>query len=157
MSGAEPGYLTNQEETLTDSSTATADGDKLLQPDHRDEIVMSVPQDVEERHQVQAQRRRLDAAALQAFKDRCYETSDLSGSDAYVDCDNGYVNGDSSTTCDDACIVNGESKCCTGNYACKYFTGKGKSKGSSSIIAILSLCIVVYESYFGLTNHFPYD
>ena len=145
MSGAEPGYLTNQEETLTDSSTA--DGDKLLQPDHRDEIVMSV----------QAQRRRLDAAALQAFLDRCEYTSGLSGSDAYVDCEEGTVYGDSSTSCADACIVNGESKCCTGNDACRGFTGKGKSRGSSSIIAILSLCIVVYESYFGLTNHFPYD
>ena len=97
--------------------------------DPQDEIVLSVyRQDVEDR-QVQSQGRRLDAAALQAFKNRCDATNldGLSGSDAYVDCVSGYVNGDSSTSCATACIVNGESKCCTGPDACAYFTGKGKN------------------------------
>jgi len=92
--------------------------------DPQDEIVLSVsqPQDVKDR-QAQSQGRRLDAAALQAFKDRCYETSGLS-SNAYVDCDNGDVNGDSFTTCAEGC----GGKCCSGRGACSGFTGKGKQR-----------------------------
>ena len=69
-------------------------------------------------------------SALQDFKLRCdtTTTSGLSGSEAYVDCVDGFVSGDSSTSCADACIVNGESKCCAGTQACGSFTGKGESR-----------------------------
>ena len=79
-----------------------------------------------------------DVAALKAFEDRCDATNipGLSGSDAYVDCVDGFVKGDyGGQTCADACIVNGVSECCTGTYACgriesnaidNGFTGKGK-------------------------------
>jgi len=74
-------------------------------------------------------------AALKALQGRCEDTSGLSGSDAYVDCDRGFVEG-TSQTCADACMVEGVSKCCTGTDACGKlesdgtiedgFTGKGK-------------------------------
>ena len=93
--------------------------------DQIEEEVLSVsqPQDVDTR-QVQAQGRRLDAAT---FLTRCESTSGLSGSDAYVDCDNGFVRGDPFlTSCEEACGVD----CCTGtgDDACVGFTGKGKSR-----------------------------
>ena len=141
MSGAEPGYLTNQgqEETPVDSSTA--DGDKLLQPDHRDEIVLSVPQDVIDR-QAQSQGRRLDA--LQAFKDRCEETSGLSGSAAYVDCVDGQeldLGNPTGHTCATAC----DGKCCVGVDACDDFTGKGKKQ---------KVHLLLIDAFVLFTNHF---
>jgi len=113
-------------------------------------LSVSQPQDAEDRHQ--AQGRRLDAAALQAFKDRCYETSDLSGSDAYVDCVSGFVSGDyGGQTCADAC----GGKCCTGGGACGFiyygsdgtnfigygFTGKGEQRVIHNSIGGLVLLI----------------
>ena len=59
--------------------------------------------------------------AFQAFQDRCDATS---GGEGYVDCDGGFVNGDSSTSCATAC----GGQCCTGFRACNGFSGKGKSK-----------------------------
>ena len=95
-----------------------------------DEIVLSVsqPQDVEDR-QAQSQGRRLDAAALrlQAFKDRCYETSGLS-SNAYVDCVKGLavVSGVyTGQSCEEACGRT-TRKCCSVLRSCDGFTGKGK-------------------------------
>ena len=152
MSGAEPGYLTNQKETPASTGNA-----KSLLPVHQEEIVLSVSQDVADR-QVQSQGRRLvvstpsqvpstvpsqssapSTVALQAFKDKCVASVlsengiDYSSNpeNSYVDCDGGYVRG-TSQTCFDAC--NGD--CCTGTAACgRYygtilsgtgFTGKGE-------------------------------
>jgi len=97
--------------------------------DPQDEIVLSVsqPQDVKD-HQAQAQGRRLDAAALQAFKNRCYETSGETGSDAYVDCVKGLavVSGVyTGQSCEEACGRSG-GRCCSFSGSCKGFTGKGK-------------------------------
>lgn len=44
----------------------------------------------------------------------------------YVNCDNGFVSGDSSTTCAAACGGN----CCVGGFACGEFTGKVCKDGS---------------------------
>ena len=101
------------------------DRESTTSVDPQDQTVLSAPQDVEDR-QAQSQGRRLDAAALQAFKDRCDATNipGLSGSDAYVDCDGGFVSGDTSTSCKDACA----GQCCTGTDACAGFTGKGKQR-----------------------------
>jgi len=96
----------------------------------QNEIVLSVsqPQDVEDR-QAQAQGRRLDAAALQAFKDRCYETSGKTGSYAYVDCVKGLavVSGVyTGLSCEEACGGRGGASCCSYIGSCTGFTGKGK-------------------------------
>jgi len=110
------------------------DKESIASVDHQDQTVLSVPQDVEN-HQVQTQRR-LDAAALQAFQDRCAITSNGEG---YVDCVGGFVSGTTtSQTCADAC----DGDCCTGASACGIsgsilpdgtlnggFTGKGKQFG----------------------------
>jgi len=147
-----------EEETQTEKSDIIGilsnDKESTTSVVPQDEIVLSVsqPQDDED-HQAQAQEgRRLDAAALQAFKDRCYETSDLSGSDAYVDCVSGFVRGDSGgQTCADAC----GGKCCTGESACgsiyygsdgtnfiEYgFTGKGEQRVIHNSIGGLVLLI----------------
>ena len=118
-----------------------------VDPHDQEVVVLSVPQrqDATDR-QVQSQGRRLDA--LQEFKDRCYKTSGLSGSDAYVDCDRGFVRGDyGGQTCADACIVNGVSKCCTGYLSCdqyiytKGFTGKGEQRVIHNSIGGLVLLI----------------
>lgn len=95
------------------------DKEGTVDVDPQDEIVLSVSQDVIDR-QAQSQGRRLDAAALQAFKDRCESTSGLMGSNAYVDCVDGSVNG-ASISCATACGV----YCCIGDDACNKFTGKG--------------------------------
>lgn len=95
-----------------------------VDPQDQEVVVLSVPQrqDAVDR-QVQYQGRRLDA--LQEFKDRCYETSGLSGSDAYVDCWRGFVRDDyGGQTCADAC----GGKCCTGEGACGYFNSDGSIK-----------------------------
>lgn len=137
MSGAEPGYLTNQEETPVDNA-------KSLLPVHQEEIVLSVSQKELEDRQVQAQGRRLvvstpsqvpstapsqssapSTVAFKAFQERCEETSDGKG---YVDCDDGFVSDNPSTSCATACMVDGVSKCCTGTNACNDFTGKGKQR-----------------------------
>ena len=111
--------------------------------DPQDEIVLSV--DVKQDQPAQSQGRRLDVStpsqvpsavpstvpssapstvAFKAFQDRCEETSDGEG---YVDCFRGFVRGDyGGQTCADACIVNGVSKCCTGDEACGDLNGKGK-------------------------------
>ena len=95
--------------------------------------VLSAPQDFEYR-QAQAQERRLDAAALQAFEDRCDDTNipGLTGTDAYVNCVGGFVSGTTtSQTCADACGNDacGEGgDCCTGDFACDSFTGKGEQR-----------------------------
>ena len=47
------------------------------------------------------------APAPSTFLTSCEKTSGLSGSDAYVDCDRGFVRGDPTTSCATACnIVN---------------------------------------------------
>jgi len=101
---------------------------------------LSQPLDVEDT-QVQAQGRRLESDALQAFQARCdaTTTSGETGSNAYVDCIGGFVrdiNTDlpTSQTCAAAC----DGECCTGGTACGIvvsdgtvvngFTGKGKSR-----------------------------
>ena len=96
--------------------------------------VLSVPQEDVEDLQAQAQGRRLDTSA---FLSRCETTSGRNGTDAYVDCVDGYVRG-TTQFCATAC--NGD--CCTGDGACGYiqagylyngFTGKGKSEESPFI------------------------
>ena len=51
---------------------------------------------------------------------------EVCGIAGYVDCDNGFVRGDSTTTCETAC----DGKCCTGRDACLFFTGKVCKDGS---------------------------
>jgi len=112
------GVLSHDKEVIVD-----------VDPQDQEVVVLSVsqPQDVEDR-QAQAQGRRLDA--LQEFKDRCYKTSGLSGSDAYVDCWRGFVRGDyDGQTCADAC----GGKCCTGEGACGYFNSDGTIKRQPAI------------------------
>ena len=75
--------------------------------------MLSVSQKEVEDHQTQSEGRRLSAAAFQA---QCTQ--------GYVDCDDGKVNGDPSTSCATACGVD----CCIGDYACNKFTGKGESR-----------------------------
>ena len=48
----------------------------------------------------------------------------------YVDCVNGTVRTNTSTTCADACLLQGERKCCSGVYACTGFTGTVCKDGS---------------------------
>ena len=128
------GVLSNDKE----SNTPVDPQDQTVE-----EEVLSVsrPQDVEKR-QAQAQGRRLDAAALQTFKDRCDATNipGLSGSDAFVNCNDGqevdFDDNPTGQTCADAC----DGLCCTGNNACGFinsdgtiadgtgFTGKGKQR-----------------------------
>ena len=102
-----------------------------------DEIVLSVsqPQDVEDR-QAQSQGRRLDAAALQAFKDKCVASAESAfGIDyssnpenSYVNCDNGLEvdanDNPTGQTCADAC----GGLCCAGDFACDGFNGKGEQR-----------------------------
>jgi len=118
-----------------------------VDPQFQTVLVSSMPQDVDDLED-QAQGRRLDA--LQGFIARCESTSGLLGSDAYVDCVGGVVEGTTTDeTCADACIVNGVSKCCTGDHACGStgfiypdgtlfggFTGKGEQ---SPFIYLLDL------------------
>lgn len=155
-----------EEETHIEKSDSIGilsnDKEGIASVDPQDQIVevlsVSQPQDVEDR-QVHAQGRRLDAAALQAFKDRCDATNipGYSGSDAYVDCVGGFVSGDSSTSCATAC----GGLCCTGSNAepsaCGYiyyesdgttidlidggFTGKGKHRVIHNSIGGLVLMI----------------
>jgi len=115
-----------------DSVGVLSDDKESIDADPEDQTLLSESQDVEDR-QVQTQRR-LDAAALQAFQDRCAITSNGEG---YVDCVGGFavVNGvTTSQTCVDAC----DGKCCTGASACGIetdgtvtfgFTGKGEQFG----------------------------
>jgi len=85
-------------------------------------------QDFEDRQVQEAQERRL--VDIATFEARCdaTTTSGETGSNAYVDCVDGFVKGDPSTTCATACIVNGVSKCCTGDNACDDFTGTGEQR-----------------------------
>lgn len=100
---------------LSDSypSTHTRLYDRIMSDAEPGYLTNQGPIHQEEDHQTQSEGRRLNAAAFQA---KCTQ--------GYVDCDNGKVNGDSSTSCATAC--NGE--CCTGDYACNKFTGKGKQR-----------------------------
>ena len=121
------GILSNDKESITSVDT-------------QDQTMLSVSQDVED-PQVQSQGRRLDVAALQAFKDKCvasveaaFPGAGLSGSDAYVDCDGGFAVVDgvtTSETCAAACGNNAigyGGDCCTGRDACSSFTGKGEQR-----------------------------
>jgi len=120
-------------------------------PDHQDEVVLSVSQDVDDR-QVLSQGRRLDSGMdLATFEALCiasaeaaYPGTSLSGSDAYVNCVGGIVDG-TSTPCATACGNTDQGGgvwsgglCCTGRQTCGTinfdgtiidgtgFTGKGK-------------------------------
>jgi len=102
--------------------------------DPQDQTVLSElsqPLDVEDRQAHLAQGRRLESDALQGFQARCdaITTSGETGSDAYVDCVDGFVrdiNTDlpTSQTCAAAC----DGECCIANSqpACSGFTGKGE-------------------------------
>jgi len=106
-------------------------------------------QDFEDRQVQEAQERRL--VDIATFEARCdaTTTSGETGSNAYVDCVDGFVKGDPSTTCATACIVNGVSKCCTdfGFDACDDFTGKGKKK---FVICFLVSALFMTRHLFGL-------
>jgi len=95
-------------------------------PQDQTVLVSSMSQDVEDTRQAQAQGRRLLDEAT--FLARCESTSGLTGSNAYVDCVSGVVNG-TSTSCADACIVNGVSKCCTGYLSCDPYIYNGQTSG----------------------------
>ena len=130
-----PSLLLLPKKTLTEKPKSVGvlsnDKESFTSVDPQDQIVeeevlsVSRPQDVEKR-QAQAQGRRLDAADLQTFKDRCESTSGLTGSNAYVDCVGGKVNGNPSRSCVDAC----DGKCCSdgGPFACDGFNGKGEQR-----------------------------
>ena len=100
------------------------EGIAFVDPQDKNEIVLSVSQDDED-SQAQAPRgRRLDATTFEA---RCTITS---GGEGFVDCVNGFVRDTGYTeTCISAC----NDLCCrtsAGANACSGFTGKGKSKSS---------------------------
>ena len=48
----------------------------------------------------------------------------------YVDCVNGTVRTNPGASCADACLLQGEGKCCSGDYACTGFTGTVCKDGS---------------------------
>lgn len=52
--------------------------------------------------------------------------AEMCGAYGYVDCVNGFVRGDSTTTCETAC----GGSCCVGQEACRQFTGKVCRDGS---------------------------
>ena len=109
--------------------------------------MFSVPRDFEDR-QAQAQGRRLDA--VQDFIDRCdaTTTSGETGSNAYVDCVDGFVKDTNtglptSTSCATAC----NGLCCAGGFTCDDFTGKGKQRVIHSYTLIGLGLIIVCDLY----------
>jgi len=130
------GVLSNDKE----STTSVHPRDQTLS-------VLSMSQDIEVYPQAQVAQGRKLASGLDmaTFESRCDDTSPagLSGSNAYVDCFDGSVNGDPSTSCADACIANGVIECCGGDDACDGFTGKGKS----IVVVICLASTLTYISY----------
>jgi len=139
MSGAEPGYLTNQEETPVDQAQSQVR--RLVVSTTPSQVPSTVPSQSSAPSSAPSQSSAPSTVAFKAFQERCEETSDGKG---YVDCDDGFVSDNPSTSCATACMVDGVSKCCTGTNACNDFTGKGKNK------AILSLCIVIMNHILDL-------